>query len=460
MDLCKPIARMNGMHSAVELEADFLSFATSVLTMMKEAAANGAIPSLEHRWYEFGPGSWHERLESRPAYRALVPDWTRLKSLSSTVTCARSHLDSGLLKRPQFFTSDGLEITDPTFDQLLPWLVGELVLPIELATSTVGSIEITRDGLAHSYALYVAHWQRKDDVTRVTTPLFNFTGPSSVVRIDDIQIAPLTYGDKSQLWRPHGFLDEFMSLSTFESATFAIRCDHAQPRGLPSDSSIRIGDIRRAIRSLRLHKSGYVYVIAMFEQSVAPIIMSSGASGISIGRARSAGQQYEFQEGDARPVTDLIALLKKCQSSNALRHLDTALRRFDLSYDRNFPEDRLVDLCIALESTLLCEIRDELKYRLRLRGAALLADERDPLFVDKVLAAVYDARSFIVHDGKQLSDLKRSNDGLQPVELPALAEDIVRAILKRLLQRVAAGESVKDISGSLDDQIVRGLKRV
>ncbi len=95
-------------------------------------------------------------------------------------------------------------------------------------------------------------------------------------------------------------------------------------------------------------------------------------------------------------------------------------------------------MTIALESTLLADVRDELKYRLSLRGAALLAGAEtlwEPNRSRALLQAMYDARSSIVHAGKQLADLTTDLAKLQRVGIPAQlfpqqCENIVRAILK------------------------------
>jgi hypothetical protein len=94
-------------------------------------------------------------------------------------------------------------------------------------------------------------------------------------------------------------------------------------------------------------------------------------------------------------------------TSSLYGDLSVGLRRFNQSYERNIPEDQIIDLTVALESTLLADRGEELTYRLAVRGAALLANVGTPWELRKsraLLATMYDVRSRIVHGGQQLSD--------------------------------------------------------
>lgn len=127
----------------------------------------------------------------------------------------------------------------------------------------------------------------------------------------------------------------------------------------------------------------------------------------------------------------------------------------------------MIDLTIALESTLLAGLRDELKYRLALRGAALLAGMRDPTEVYGLLRAIYDIRSAVVHDGILLSEITKGDlwkcvqalkpKPIAPLDLPDYCEDITRLILREYLKRLAAERSLENINCELESTVLHGL---
>jgi len=108
-----------------------------------------------------------------------------------------------------------------------------------------------------------------------------------------------------------------------------------------------------------------------------------------------------------------------------------AVSRFGSSYDRESPHDKIIDCFIGLEALLIEDDR-ELGYKLRLRTANLLGqnkDDRQKIFSD--IKVGYDLRSRIVH-GKGVSFSTPS----QTISIDQFAEDLER-YLARALMRVA-----------------------
>ena len=138
------------------------------------------------------------------------------------------------------------------------------------------------------------------------------------------------------------------------------------------------------------------------------------------------------------------------------------LRRFNQAYGRQFGEDTIIDLTIALESCLLPETRDELQYRMSLRGGALLASLRDPVETQALLRTVYEIRSEIVHNGKLLSDSRvgRKIESLGSVvakDFLHACEDVVRDVLRESILRLATGGTLKALNEELDAKVLSGL---
>jgi hypothetical protein len=138
------------------------------------------------------------------------------------------------------------------------------------------------------------------------------------------------------------------------------------------------------------------------------------------------------------------------------------LRRFNQAYGRQSGEDTVIDLTIALESCLLPNTRDELQYRLSMRGAALLTTLRNPVETQALLKTIYEIRSEIVHNGKLLAEngVRRKIESLGPVvgkDFIHACEDVVRDVLRESILRLATGGTLAGLSKELDEQILLGL---
>ena len=74
--------------------------------------------------------------------------------------------------------------------------------------------------------------------------------------------------------------------------------------------------------------------------------------------------------------------------------------------------DKLIDAVIALESLLLPNIKDELKYRFSLRGGWILGkNQKDKIELFSFFKKIYDLRSDIVHGNKKSNSIKETEVG-------------------------------------------------
>jgi hypothetical protein len=228
-------------------------------------------------------------------------------------------------------------------------------------------------------------------------------------------------------------------------------------------------DLRNVITALRLTKPGDVAVTGYADQSddVPPLGSYPSLRTLDMlwsdFQVRRQGSIYTLEADDIGNVLSFSEVLKLLDARSARAGLDVALRRFNQSYSREYNEDRLIDLTIALESTLLADVSDpkiDLKYRFVLHGAALLARRRDPQEVHTFLRAMYDARSVVVHSGKVLSDMKKGKlAGLEWREFAKACEDMTRDILVEYLRelRLQPESTVQSITKGLETRVVRSL---
>jgi hypothetical protein len=135
------------------------------------------------------------------------------------------------------------------------------------------------------------------------------------------------------------------------------------------------------------------------------------------------------------------------------RDFQLALRRFNQSFERRVPEDAVVDLAVCAEATLLHGINEgEAAFRMRLIGVALLGN--DVHANEELFKKLSKARNKIVHSAETLETIfpgETSTDVLRQFQ------GLIRRILCRLLERISAGESIKQINTSLLERVFAGL---
>ncbi len=231
-----------------------------------------------------------------------------------------------------------------------------------------------------------------------------------------------------------------------------------------------LDEIRDIVTALRLLQAGDVGVTAYVERDTRVPPHSSGHPHMGVPavlwsdfRVRRHGVVYNLDEDKIPAACQLTEALQQLHERPHRGGLEVALSRFNQSYGRDFPDDRIIDLTIALESCLLAAIRSqtELKYRLALRGAALLAKTRKPQETNSLLSALYNARSSIVHEGRYLFEQKSTSlVGLKPAEFLQTCEDVVRDILREYVQvlvKAGAQSSISTVNQKLDQRILSGL---
>ena len=215
--------------------------------------------------------------------------------------------------------------------------------------------------------------------------------------------------------------------------------------------------IERVITALRLFKKGSVQYPAILEY---PKVwkVSWGVSSYGKGE-RYMGPRYELTNED---VENLKAFWNKFKSLNIHNYpfLDVAIRRFNLSYDRKLPEDKIIDLITAFEALYLGEVEGELSYRLALRCAYFLGkDEEERKKIFEILRDAYKARSKIVH-GKSIQS-KSFNKILNKLNLKSLAElsmqveEYLRESIKMFLDYLQS-KSYNEIIEEVDEKIIAG----
>jgi len=236
--------------------------------------------------------------------------------------------------------------------------------------------------------------------------------------------------------------------SLYGRASIALTATFADTYPFGSGRANIIAEFTQVVTTLRLSKPGAVTMPVALER------MDSVAGEASPDfrrtvlwvdnhRPPSEGvTPYTLTPGDMLTIRQTFAALK---DAIVQKHMAVALRRFNQSYARLLPEDRLIDLAIVLETLLGGGERGELTYKIAMRGTAAVAAAHAHGDVRGFLTSLYNVRSKIVHDGKTLSDIRIA--GTPVDDYPQRCEDLIRTLvsvyIKRLVQQHAEDEEAR-----------------
>lgn len=129
-----------------------------------------------------------------------------------------------------------------------------------------------------------------------------------------------------------------------------------------------------------------------------------------------------------------------------------ALRRFNYGYEKKRSDEQLIDYVISLESLLLKGSKQELGYKLALRGAYAIgrnATQRR-LYFD-LLKGAYDVRSGLVHGGSIKKHIKIGSQKFSLKQLVEETEDIIREVILYFMYRLGS-DSHEDIISDLHEK--------
>jgi hypothetical protein len=206
------------------------------------------------------------------------------------------------------------------------------------------------------------------------------------------------------------------------------------PRERSSDDSKDAAKLEDLLMSLRLLHEGKVHAGPLCSDEGSPFAGIHGGHGsFSHGVLKRLPadyivfQSYRLEESEIEILQQTYRQLRSLNDDQR-GFLSIPLGRFHDSYERRNETDKLIDLCIALES-LYVRDRDELAYRLALRCAYFLEGDK-PAETFRAVKDIYDARSKIVHGTP-----RQPNDE-QLEHLVAEAEKYVRRSICKLLSNI------------------------
>lgn len=210
----------------------------------------------------------------------------------------------------------------------------------------------------------------------------------------------------------------------------------SQPRESSSDNNTDTTKLEDVLMSLRLLHGGPVHAGPLHSDDASPFAGIHGGHRLlthSILKRLPADYiVFESFELKSEEIESMQQIYKQLTSLNEhdRKFLGIPLGRFHDSYERPNERDKLIDLCIALESLYVRE-KDELAYRLALRCACFLEGGQGELEnTFHRVKNIYDRRSEIVHGtAKDLAEEQLSR-------LVTEAEEYVRRSICKLLSDI------------------------
>jgi hypothetical protein len=467
------------------LESLFEMFAQATLAQMNTWILSEGMPQNIRQFIDFDftkSGGRLRQYETKHAYWVLFsrhdddPFWSQ-EVVEQFVRKQWSALQTSPIERPL------------SSEEIRSLLDAEVLFSIIDVLERYGTFQPTRKQLLESYSRYQEMWTASSIQWDVNIPLTQFTGEGLELPVrlsSHLQLAPFTPEEKTTVWnRPPDPDAELMQpdFPAFLQTRFQLTGSYIvnrdtkwrnpealieRPMSMGMDAEAE--DI---LTALRLTKAGDVGVLGYFEAGRMPRSYTEGSSFISGPNDQSTGwtdssHDYWLFQTDLPVVQGVYEALQKLNTQKG--GLAVSLRRFNEAYDRSTPEDKIIDLTIALESCLLAGMEGELSYRFSLYGAALLAEAKlwEPEKAQSLLKAMYAIRSAIVHGGKKLSNLgDRQQDLIKklkiyPSKFPDQCEGIVRDILRTYVIWLSEDgrRSVKTICSAFDQYILKGLASV
>jgi hypothetical protein len=463
-------------NSAVNLIGLFLEFAEKLLVPARSFVDVEGMPKrVEHpflfRAPEFaGPAASGSTISFRgvekPDFRGLLLFNQERWAKAEAERCAREHFAQDVRRDRQVLDDNWQVIGSPTFGHLGNQLGSQLTYEVYYAIADLcerlQTLRPTGEQLLEAYERLREEWTCPTVMWRLGAPLLNFKTEKCPVRIGQrLELAPLSHDEKTSLWNQNAGFGPFgepqvMDRGDLARAQFIFRGSSTTGRDDPGFGPEFRDEVVRVVTALRLFGSGDVGIPAVLGTSIG-LFERFASQYVFDGRARNSGRIYELRAADWDAVTTVYDAVEAIDEKMSI-----PLRRFNQAYGRQSGEDTIIDLTIALESCLLPNTRDELQYRLSMRGAALLTSLRNPVETQALLQTIYGIRSEIVHNGRLLSEngVRRKIESLGPVvakDFLHACEDVVRDVLRESMLRFVVDGSLAGLCRKLDERVLSGL---
>ncbi len=458
---------LDGIHDAAR---DFADFANTVLEHWRAWAALDGVPEVLRTRQVFEEGqngevSVRDVSEIRRNYRPSVSShWNDagLWLLPSARACVGKLLAMGVLLPLQMSAPDGTPIPNPSLDQMLYGLVERLRGLIMAVVEHYDTLEPTEPLLFGAFQQFVEASKPQNRVAWVVAPLVGFSSEVPELHLtESLHLSPFTPAEKTEVFGIAGSSMLPPTQADFQAFTSAAYKLSAK---VPFDG-VQIGtavapEVGQAITAFRLAAPGFVGALRLFEHYGNILSMATlGNHMVQTG----IGPDYLLRRDGIAVLQETIRALTLLgpEVQNTV-----AVSRLNQVYNRKEPEDRVIDCAIALESCLLPDSDNrDLSYKLQMRAAALLAQERPPSETQEFLKVAYAVRSRIVHKGQRLHGtelaqmIRNKLDGQEPTGFVESLHDYTRRIVRHVVLWCAGGKKPERLADDIDGRLLAAVRQ-
>ncbi len=440
----------------------FLSAAREFLSIVDEMYPGGQLP-IENRIIDLIEGDQIEQINeefiSRFFYHREVDLHKRFEGLAEAKSYLTHMLENEVVEFPDFSDNDGkkieLSVQERVDKGYFDW-EQLVVYPVVDVILSKKNVAISDDELIEAYNRYIDPRTSAMIAEIKNTPLIGFESSITEFKFSEefsIQMfSDYHKNDYNKLTR----LTNGYSTEEICGATHMIRYECLYPRGNKPEF-YHEHYLYLLVMAMRICASADIVIkFSYYEPKKLISIMGGGGKWhFETSKPWRFYDKHSFDKADLERSKELFTELLRLEKVAGYKNIfNVVVSRYLSSLSRASPEDSVIDFTICLESLLLADVRDELKFRLSLRGAVLLQDE-DPKITKKSLSDMYNDRSDIVHSGKKLDDIRNSSSGDTLKIYRKLTEKIILAYISKS----AEFDSISLINLHLDELCIMAGKK-
>jgi len=294
----------------------------------------------------------------------------------------------------------------------------------------------------------------------LSAPLQNFQCELEKIELaNDLRIVKMSKQEREDLWRCSRY-GGWLPDTLLPFLTHCVRLDFEKPKILEDSSQdnsknafeetpdqVARGEFDKLLSALRLFKPGVVGYNLIKTIPITWLPIGVGSATL-YGHPLERGK-YVLTESEANEFESFFAEFSKTKSISDRRSpIALALSRFNNTYERRRPEDKLIDYMIAFEALYLRREPGEYGYRMAIRVASMLGstpEEKKQIFSQ--ITTAYRLRGKIVHGSK---DIMQKNS--VSVEDISKVEQHLRHSIREFIKLINS-ETHGDIIKSLDESI-------
>ena len=310
--------------------------------------------------------------------------------------------------------------------------------------SSIGSVTTDEGALRRIAEKYVTEVQAEEFVYVTVFQVANFSAAEAFQLDENIEFRPIADADIEHFGFEPLPVRQLPRLNKRDWICTVCQSYRSDDISTPHRSR-DIWDV--LIGSLGLSCGGDAWLSLLCEGPKSPFLSGRHYGSMYQMHSSPRGNAINLDQKGISRYKDTFARLRSICDGKT-RSLFPSFRRFRAATGREFIDDKLTDLVIALESLLVPDGRKgEIRYKFGMRGGAMLPERLGvPRERRKLMQGLYDARSEVVHGS-------RGSGRPEVARLVNLATDSFRVIFEQLSQSPTSVEkSIRD----LDDAMVKG----